>query len=65
VKAFEPMPDAMTVATVNPVTMQPSVRCVLLKDHNEDGFVFYTNAESRKGGELRAHSKVRSAAPCD
>jgi pyridoxamine 5'-phosphate oxidase len=28
---------------------------VLLKDHGPDGFVFYTNAESRKGGEIRAN----------
>jgi pyridoxamine 5'-phosphate oxidase len=31
---------------------RPSVRMVLLKSHGPDGFVFYTNAESRKGGEI-------------
>jgi pyridoxamine 5'-phosphate oxidase len=28
---------------------------VLLKGHGPDGFVFYTNAESRKGEEIRAN----------
>lgn len=31
---------------------RPAVRMVLLKGHGPDGFVFYTNAESRKGGEI-------------
>ena len=34
---------------------RPSVRMVLLKGHGQDGFVFYTNAESRKGREIRAN----------
>jgi len=32
----------------------PSVRIVLLKDVDADGFVFYTNHQSRKGRELLA-----------
>ncbi|MBO9517946.1 MAG: pyridoxamine 5'-phosphate oxidase [Porphyrobacter sp.] len=43
---------ALATATANGV---PSVRMVLLKEHGPDGFVFYTNAESRKGGEIRAN----------
>lgn len=46
-------PEAMAVATVGP-DGQPSVRMVLLKGHDERGFVFYTNFESRKAGELAA-----------
>ena len=45
--------NAMALATVD-VAGQPSVRMVLLKGHGPDGFVFYTNRESRKAGELAA-----------
>ncbi len=34
----------------------PSVRMVLLKDFNKDGFVFYTNLNSQKGNELKENS---------
>ena len=36
----------------------PSVRMVLLKDFNEDGFVFYTNLNSQKGNELKNNPKA-------
>jgi pyridoxamine 5'-phosphate oxidase len=53
-RAAEPNdPEAMAVATVGP-DGQPSVRMVLLKGHDERGFVFYTNFESRKAEELAA-----------
>lgn len=42
---------AMTLATSTP-DGKPSARIVLLKDFDEKGFVFYTNAQSRKGQEL-------------
>jgi pyridoxamine 5'-phosphate oxidase len=45
--------NAMALATVD-AGGQPSVRMVLLKGHGPDGFVFYTNRESRKAGELAA-----------
>ncbi|AGH50756.1 MULTISPECIES: pyridoxamine 5'-phosphate oxidase [Sphingomonadales] len=45
--------NAMAVATVGP-DGQPSLRMVLLKGHDDRGFVFYTNLESRKAGELIA-----------
>ncbi|MBO9714692.1 pyridoxamine 5'-phosphate oxidase [Sphingomonas sp.] len=45
--------NAMALATVR-ADGQPSVRMVLLKGHGPDGFVFYTNRESRKAGELAA-----------
>jgi pyridoxamine 5'-phosphate oxidase len=43
--------NAMALATATS-NGRPSVRMVLLKGHGPDGFVFYTNAESRKGGEI-------------
>jgi pyridoxamine 5'-phosphate oxidase len=46
-----PEPTAMALATAT-ADGRPSVRMVLLKDFDERGFVFYTNLESRKGGEL-------------
>ena len=51
-QASEPNdPNAMALATVN-ADGQPSVRMVLLKDADPQGFVFYTNYESRKGRQL-------------
>ena len=49
--------NAMALATVD-VTGQPSVRMVLLKGHDDRGFVFYTNRESRKAQELGEGSKA-------
>lgn len=57
-QASEPNdPNAMALATATP-DAAPSVRMVLLKGHGPDGFVFYTNFESRKGRELAANPKV-------
>lgn len=50
-------PTAMSVATVDASGM-PNVRMVLLKQADEDGFVFYTNFESQKGEELLANPKA-------
>ena len=50
-------PNAMTLATSTPGGA-PSARMVLLKGFDESGFVFYSNAQSRKGGELAANSQV-------
>ncbi|MBR0669883.1 pyridoxamine 5'-phosphate oxidase [Neoroseomonas soli] len=44
-------PNAVCLATATPEGL-PSARMVLLKGVDERGFVFYTNLESRKGGEL-------------
>ena len=46
--------NAMALATATPGGL-PSVRMVLLKGHGPDGFVFYTNALSRKGQEIAAN----------
>ncbi len=50
-------PNAMALATATAGGL-PSVRMVLLKGHGPDGFVFYTNFHSRKGGELAANPHV-------
>lgn len=50
-------PNAMALATATPAG-RPSVRMVLLKDVDERGFVFYTNAESQKGVELAANMEA-------
>jgi pyridoxamine 5'-phosphate oxidase len=50
-------PEAMALATVGPDGM-PSSRMVLLKGYDSEGFVFYTNYDSRKGQQLIAHSKA-------
>jgi pyridoxamine 5'-phosphate oxidase len=47
-------PNAISLATVDSASGQPSVRVVLLKGFDADGFVFFTNYESRKGRELDA-----------
>lgn len=50
-------PNAMALATATPEGA-PSVRMVLLKGHGPDGFTFYTNAQSRKGREIRANMRA-------
>jgi len=47
----EPLAETMTLATANRDGV-PSLRAVLLKGADQRGFVFYTNLESRKAGEL-------------
>lgn len=50
-------PNAMALATVDEEGL-PDLRMVLLKEVSSDGFVFYTNLESRKGQQLRAHPRA-------
>ena len=45
-------PNAVSLATSSKNNI-PSVRMVLLKDFNKNGFVFYTNLNSQKGNELK------------
>ena len=47
-------PTAMTIASADADGV-PSARMVLLKDADEQGFVFYTNTQSQKGRELDAN----------
>ena len=44
--------NALALATVNKKS-EPSVRMVLLKDFDKNGFVFYTNLNSQKGKEIK------------
>ncbi len=50
-------PTAMTLATAT-ADGAPSARIVLLKAHDAQGFVFYTNFTSRKSGELKANPRA-------
>lgn len=50
-------PNAMVVSSVD-ADGRPSSRVVLLKDFDAEGFVFYTNLESRKGREIRTNPNV-------
>lgn len=50
-------PNAVALGTSDK-NNSPSVRMVLLKDFNKDGFVFYTNLNSQKGKELKNNPKA-------
>ena len=50
-------PTAVALATAD-ADGRPSVRMVLLKEVDEEGFVFYTNSESRKGLEMAENPRA-------
>jgi pyridoxamine 5'-phosphate oxidase len=52
--------NAMSLATATPAG-RPSVRIVLLKGFDHDGFVFFTNYESQKGRQLDANPQAALA----
>jgi pyridoxamine 5'-phosphate oxidase len=52
-----PLAEAAALATADG-DGRPSVRMVLVKSWDEKGFVFYTNSESRKGGELAVNPQA-------
>jgi pyridoxamine 5'-phosphate oxidase len=52
-----PDPTAFALATVGEAG-RPSIRMLLLKHVDQDGFVFYTNLESRKARELSANPRA-------
>lgn len=57
-QASEPNdPNAIALSTVDKDGL-PNARMVLLKGAEDDGFVFYTNYESAKAGELDAAGKA-------
>jgi pyridoxamine 5'-phosphate oxidase len=49
--------NAVALATVD-AQGRPAVRMVLLKGHGPDGFVFYTNRQSRKAEDIAANGNV-------
>ncbi len=51
------LPEAMSVSSVSK-DGQPSSRMVLLKEYDQDGFIFYTNYASRKSQELNENDKI-------
>ena len=53
-------PNAVALATVNE-SNQPDVRMVLLKEFNNNGFIFFTNLDSKKGLDLK---KIPKASMC-
>ncbi len=59
-RAGVPLPEAMALATAD-ARGRPAVRFVLLKQADARGFVFFTNAGSRKGRELRANPRASAA----
>jgi pyridoxamine 5'-phosphate oxidase len=52
-----PEPNAMILATATK-DGRPSVRALLLKGFDENGFIFYTNYESRKGKEIALNNSA-------
>tara|TARA_B110000305_G_scaffold200851_1_gene228300 strand:- start:369 stop:995 length:627 start_codon:yes stop_codon:yes gene_type:complete len=50
-------PNALALGTSDQ-NNYPSVRMVLLKEFNKDGFVFYTNLNSQKGNDLKNNPKA-------
>jgi pyridoxamine 5'-phosphate oxidase len=56
-RAGTSQPEAAAVATATP-DGAPSVRMVLVKQADANGFVFYTNYESRKGRELTVNPRA-------
>lgn len=58
--AGAPLPESGALATAD-ATGRPSVRYVLLKQADDRGFVFFTNAHSRKGHELKENPRASLA----
>ena len=49
-------PNAMTLSTIS--NNQPSSRVVLLKSYDENGIVFYTNSNSKKGKSIKQNNNI-------
>ena len=50
-------PNAMNLSTISE-NLMPSSRIVLLKSFDKNGFVFYTNVESKKGNSINLNPQV-------
>mgnify|MGYP006096947233 CR=1 FL=1 len=50
-------PNAMTLSTISK-NCKPSSRIVLLKDYDREGFIFYTNKNSKKGNSIKTNPYV-------
>ena len=50
-------PNAMNLATIS-ANGKPNSRIVLLKSYDEQGFVFYTNSNSKKGKSIKINPNV-------
>ena len=50
-------PNALALATANKEG-HPSVRMVLLKGYDKNGFIFYTNLNSQKGNEIKENTNA-------
>ncbi|GAA3449865.1 pyridoxamine 5'-phosphate oxidase [Dactylosporangium matsuzakiense] len=57
-----PEPNAMLLATAS-ADGRPSARTVLLKGYDQRGFTFFTNYESRKGGDLAGNPRATLVFP--
>jgi pyridoxamine 5'-phosphate oxidase len=57
IEADIPEPNAMSLATVA-ASGQPSLRTVLMKIYDEQGFVFFTNYHSRKARQISGEPRV-------
>ena len=57
-----PEPNAMVLSTVS-AAGRPRTRSVLLKEHSQAGFVFYTNRTSAKAQDLVANEHVSALFP--
>ena len=56
-KSDIPEPTAFILATAA-INTKPSLRTLLMKGYNEEGFYFYSNYESRKGKELKENNNA-------
>lgn len=57
IKENVPEPNAMVLSTVN-AAHRPSSRFLLLKEHDEKGFIFFTNYRSHKACDLAVNNQA-------